>query len=266
MELADFLTLIQLAAGLNIVFVAVEVSQGYTRILSDKVFNTKQLLDKAFKKLTSTISVNSTTLNNIHSTDVDGKSTNTKIEEVKREYEKLQKTIEEDTEKIKENTDMKCNFRCFSGLSLMTFLFCCTLIFLSPFNNPKLVCLITLFFLIYSCGGWFLDESPLYCKLKFVILEYVIGLSVSLGLWLLIRNWVDFTHFMQSADSAIIIVAALLPFVNFIAFFLKMIRRVTGIRKEIDEKQKSLEKEIERINTKFDKLLSLEQLKMEMTE
>lgn len=87
MELTDFLTLIQLAAGLNIAFVAVEVAQGYTRILSDKVFNITQLLDNAFQELKSTISVNRTTLDNTHSTDVDGKSTTNKIEEVKREYE-----------------------------------------------------------------------------------------------------------------------------------------------------------------------------------
>lgn len=266
MELTDFLTLIQLAAGLNIAFVAVEVAQGYTRILSDKVFNITQLLDNAFQELKSTISVNRTTLDNTHSTDVDGKSTTNKIEEIKREYEKLEKKIEQITDDITANSNLKCNFRCFSGLSLMIFFFCCTLIFLAPFNAISLAFLMTLLTLIYSIGGWFLYESRLFCSLKVVIWEFTGGMIVCIILWLCIRNWDVFKTFMQSANDLTIITASLLPFVNFIAFFLKVIRRVQDIRQQISQHRTSLITEIEPINEKFNKLRSLELLKMEMTD
>lgn len=233
MELSDFLTLIQLAAGLNIAFVAVEVSRGYTRILSEKVFNIALLLENAFRELKSTISVNRTTLDNTHSTDVDGKSTTNKIEEVKREYEKLEKKIEDVIADITKSSNLKCDFRCFSGLSLMMFLFCCTLLFIASFDVVGLVFFITLFNLLYSIGGWFLDESQFFCKLKFVIVEFVIGLTFCTVLWLFIKNWNPFRDFMQSFDYVTIIVASLLPFVNFIAFFLKMIWRVKGIQHKL---------------------------------
>lgn len=266
MELSDFLTLIQLAAGLNIAFVAVEVSQGYARILSRKVFNIDQLLYTAFQKIKSTISVNRTTLDSTSSTDVDGISTTNKIEEVKREYEKLEKKIEEIRTQIMKDSDLKCNFKCFSGLSLMMFFFCCTLLFLAPFNAISLAFLITSLILIYSIGGWFFDESRWFFNLKFVIAEFIVGSIICVILWLCIRNCDGYKSFIESFNDTTIIVAALLPFVNFIAFFLKMIWRVRNIRNDINQQRETLSQEIEPINKKFDKLRSLEQLKMEMIE
>lgn len=266
MELSDFLTLIQLAAGLNIAFVAVEVSQGYTRILSGKVFNIKQLLDTAFENIKYTIYENRKALDSTSSTEVDGKSTTNKIEEVKREYEKLEKKIEDAIANIEKTSDLKCNFKCFSGLSLMMFFFCCTLLFLAPFNVISLAFLLTLLILIYSIIGWIFDESRFFCNLKFVIVEFTVGLIICVVLWFCIRNCDGYKSFIKSFNDITIIIAALLPFVNFIAFFLKMIGRVRNIRNDIDQQRETLLGEMGPINEKFNNLRSLEQLKMDMIE
>ena len=266
MELSDFLTLIQLAAGLNIAFVAVEASRGYTRILSGNVFNIKQLLDAAFENIKYTISENRKALDSTSSTEVDGKSTTNKIEEVKREYEKLEKKIEDVITNIKNTSDLKCNFKCFSGLSLMMFFFCFTLLFLNPFKVISLVFLITLLILIYSIIGWIFDESRFFCSLKFVIFEFVCGVIICVILWLCIRDCVGYKSFVESFNDVNIIIAALLPFVNFIAFFLKMVWRVRNIKNDIEQQRRTLLGDINPINEKFYQLRSLEQLKMGMIE
>lgn len=266
MELSDFLTLIQLAAGLNIAFVAVEASRGYTRILSGNVFNINNLLNTSFEDIKDTIFKNRKTLDGISSTEVNGKSTTNKIEGVKREYEKLEKKIEDVITNIKNTSDLKCNFKCFSGLSLMMFFFCFTLLFLNPFKVISLVILITLLILIYSIIGWIFDESRFFCSLKFVIWEFVGGVIICVILWLCIRNCDGYKSFVESFNNATIIIAALLPFVNFVAFFLKMIWRVQNIRKDIKKHLQNLSEEIAPINGKVDKLRTLEELKMEMRE
>ena len=85
MELSNLTPLIELAAGLNIAFVAVEVAKGYTSILLNKVFNFNDVIEDDFSKLESSITFNQKSLELIEPTDIPNiGNTNTTIEETKR--------------------------------------------------------------------------------------------------------------------------------------------------------------------------------------
>ena len=89
MDLKDFLSLIELAAGLNAAYIVVGIYQGYTNKLLNNVFNIKQLIDSKFNPIKETINFNRITLDNTEPSEVNGKNTNTQIEKVKRSYEVL---------------------------------------------------------------------------------------------------------------------------------------------------------------------------------
>lgn len=149
MGLNDFLSLIQLAAGLNAAYIVVEISQGYTHALLNKIFNIKQEIKSKFGPIEATIKINQETLKHIAPSDVNGKNTNIKIEKVKREYEILIDKIDNAKREIENKANLICEFRCFSGLSLMMFLYCCTLLFVAPFYSGWFLLPFTLLALLH---------------------------------------------------------------------------------------------------------------------
>ena len=176
MGLNDFLSLIQLAAGLNAAYIVVGISQGYTHALLNKIFNIKQQIQSKFEPIKATIKINQETLRHTAPSVVDGKNTNVKIEKVKREYERLADKIDNAEQEIGNNANLICEFRCFSGLSLMMFLYCCTLLFVAPFCSGWFLLPFTFFVLTHSVIGWFWEKSRCVCSLMWVIWEYLIVL------------------------------------------------------------------------------------------
>ena len=134
MYLSNLTPLIELAAGLNIAFVAVEVAKGYTSILLNKVFNFNDVIMEDFGTLEDHINFNLKTLDLIEPTDVNTGSTNKMIEETKRNYEKARTEVINERQRLFDWAQSNCEFKCFSGLSLMMFLYCCFLLFLSAWD------------------------------------------------------------------------------------------------------------------------------------
>lgn len=264
MSLNDFLPLIQLAAGLNAAYIVVGISQGYTHALLNKIFNIKQQIQLKFEPIKATIKINQETLNHTKPSDVDGKNTNTKIEKVKREYEILTNKIDNAEREIESNANLICEFRCFSGLSLMMFLYCCTLLFVTPFCSGWFLSPFTLLVLAHSLIGWFWETSKCVCRLMWVIWEYLIALVVS-GIVCCItcrfQNWNDISYVWT---NLLIIASALLPMVNFVIFFIKSLLKMKTIKMDIETRAKDLEQEGNSIHENFKLLQSLEMLKMDM--
>ena len=76
MDLSNLTPLIELAAGLNIAFVAVEVAKGYTSILLNKVFNFNDVIKDDFGELENSVTLNLNSLDHIETTDIDAGNTN----------------------------------------------------------------------------------------------------------------------------------------------------------------------------------------------
>lgn len=264
MDLNDFLSLIQLAAGLNAAYIVVGISQGYTNILLNKIFNIRQQIQTRFNNIKEAIKLNQETLKSTEPSDVNGKNTIVQIEKVKRRYEILTEKIKVAEQEIENNANIKCEFRCFSGLSLMMFLYCCTLLFVAPFCLGWFLLPFTLLVLIHSIVGWFWEKSKYVCNLMLVIWEYLIVLALSAVGCSLISKYINWEDVPNVWSNMLIITSALLPMVNFVIFFIKSLSKMKSIKENIDAQAASIEQECSAINKDFDKLQSLEALKMDM--
>lgn len=263
MELNNFLTLIQLAAGLNAACIVVGISQGYTYILLNKIFNIKQQIDAKFDPIKATIKINQETLNHIEPSKVNEKNTYTKIEKVKRGYEVLHGKISKIEKEIKNNANLRCEFRCFSGLSLMMFLYCCTLLFIAPFYSNWFLLTFTTVVLFHSIIGWCAENIKYVCNLIWVIFEFIIALILST----IVYFFCDFIYIVELSVAlriSLIIISALLPMVNFVIFFLKSFLKMKDINTHICTSAKTIETEGNEIHKNFELLQSLEQLKMDI--
>lgn len=269
MDLKDFLSLIELAAGLNAAYIVVGIYQGYTNKLLNNVFNIKQLIDSKFNPIKETINFNRITLDNTEPSEVNGKNTNTQIEKVKRSYEVLCSKITKIEQDIEVNANIACEFRCFSGLSLMMFLYCCTLLFVAPFYSNCFLFTFTGTVFIHSVYGWFKENMKCVCNLMWVIFEFIIFLILS-SIVCAISYYTDFKYdtlnnkIFVIINNILIIISALLPMVNFIIFFLKSYLKIKKIKKDINKHATDLEEEVNKTHKNFDLLQGLEQLKMVM--
>ena len=259
-DLNLFLPLIQLAAGLNVAYVAVGISQGYTRILLDNIFNVKSRISNKFDPIRSNISINRKTLDTMTPSNVDGKNTNDVIEGLKREYEKLTERINTAEDSIEKEANNTCEFRCFSGLSLMMFLYCCAILFIAPFDCVQILLCFTSLVFCHSVLGWICERHKIVCSLTWIIVEFAIFLILSIACYF-VCNYCNFQPSIFCRNT-IVIVSALLPLINFVTFFIKSLYKMRRIVNKIEEQSNEIAKENSLINTKFEQLQSLEQLKM----
>ena len=263
MELNHFLSLIQLAAGLNVAYIAVGVSQGYTQVLLNKIFNIRQHIDEKFDPIKATIRINRESLSCMKPSNVNGKDTNTQIEEVKRGYELLQEKIAKVEQNIEEQASLSCEFRCFSGLSLMMFLYCCTLLFIAPFYSVWFLLPFTAIVLFHSVLGWFAENIKCVCNLTWVIYCFALALGISCIIWLIsyFCGWIVIDGIWE---NVLITTTALLPMVNFIVFFVKSLSKMRDITTNINNLAANIESEGKDTQAKFELLQNLEQLKLKM--
>lgn len=264
MDLNDFLSLIQLAAGLNAAYIVVGISQGYTHVLLNKIFNIKQQIDAKFEPIKSTIRINQETLEHTTPSEVNGVSTYNKIEKVKRDYEIINKKIDDAEKDIKNKANCDCEFRCFSGLSLMMFLYCCALLFIAPFCSEWFLLPFTVLVLLHSVIGWFAENAKLVCSLMWVIGEFVISLVLSGGVYAVAKFGLDLDALPSFWGNLLIIVSALLPMVNFVIFFIKSLSKMKSIRENINTQAARIEQESITIHRDFDTLQRLEELKIDL--
>jgi hypothetical protein len=182
---------------------------------------------------------------------------------VKRGYEVLSSKIDRVEKEIEDTANLSFEFRCFSGLSLMMFLYCCTLLFIAPFYSDWFLLLFTAFVLCHSLMGCYKGDIILVCNLMWVIFEFIIILVLSLVAYSFsIRyNWVGFCDIFK---NILILTSALLPMLNFIVFFVKSLYKMEGIKKKIEISAKDIENDVNETHRNFDLLQSLEQLKMDI--
>lgn len=234
-------SLFELAAGLNIAFVAVEYSKRYTRTLSEKVFNFPSLISLSLVKCRKVL-CEKETLNNLTPLSIEGESTFSLIEKCKRDIETLKDLFDTREQEMKENALELCDSTNFSSLSLWNFLFSvCTLFFIgfkSFLFYSSEMCFLFLSFItiIFQIIGWIMEWKrktlDLYSRLGPTIILFLFSLLISIilsiepiGLYNAVNDYVNI--------DVILPFLSVLPFLNFIVFFYLVKTHAKEIRKSI---------------------------------
>lgn len=278
MGINDFSSLLQLAAGLNAAYIAVDYStRGYTQILSNKLFEFPRAIDRSFQKCEK-ILCEKETLNNLNPLEiVTGKSTSVNIEEYKRNFEILEKKINEEKVKLKSQIEIECEAKHFSFLSLCMFLFCTTSLFLGglekDFKNlaQLFFCMLGSFLLIFIFVGWTRSAEKIkavntvnYSKLSHAIFVFLFSFILSLVLIFFINEFLyDVKRWLLLLGLNVfylrisfLIFFTLFPFVNFVVFLLIVRKKGVLIHKTIVEKAGQIEAECNVLKLKVDNLVS----------
>ncbi len=261
MYLSNLTPLIELAAGLNIAFVAVEVAKGYTSILLNKVFNFNDVIEEDFDKLESSIEVKRKALNLIEPTDIPNiGNTNIIIEETKRNYEKSLNEVKMEKQRLLDWAQSNCEFKCFSGLSLMLFLYCCFLLFLSAWEYNYAIGISCILTLIYCVLSYKFNKGFQCSNLKWSIGFFAIITTISFPFIWVGENW--HCSFLDCIQPYIVIAAVLLPFINFIIFYFMIMYKVRKMKDKVHESKKEFEDKLKPTNDKFELLQSFDKLKV----
>lgn len=280
MDICDFSSLIQLSAALSVALVAVEYSKTYPHILSDRVFNFKELVRSSFKTIIEKISGDSETLEHINPVEIDGVSTVHQIEDIKRKYEKLNERITKDKELLIKDADQKCESKSFSALSLWTFLYCFTALFLCGFKDTiaggyvKIVWMfLTFLTLIYFVCGWYQGEKNKQVGVcDFTSLRHVILWFLSFVILSCLLSWRFFYCCVNSIDVEIqelfwnifLIGSVLLCYLNFIVFFIKIRQKVSLMKTSIQNVTDDRQRDYDNLKAEVDELVKVNKVKSKL--
>lgn len=122
MEISDFSSAIELAAGLNIVYVAAEFANSYTHKVVNKILKFEEFIEQS--KLNCLLHLDEETLKTLTADDINGISTANKLESLKVRLEKEKDNIDQLQSELEALIKKKCQSRSFSFISLYLFLFC----------------------------------------------------------------------------------------------------------------------------------------------
>ena len=234
MEIINLSASFQLIATLSIAFVAIEYVKSYTKILCERFFCFQDYVKKSFDECRNQLT-DSETLSHIAPIDVgDGKTTNDKVEEVKRKHESLRKEIDEKEEAHKKSIITECEAR---SLSSMCF-------FIAIFNILNLlmcgadqllpegifycgVCCFNALCILYIVLGWILGEKEKPCgiinfsSLKHPIFSIIIIVLLSVICAAILK--VDaFERFSKNYWWIVVVIGLVLSYSNYIVFIFKL--------------------------------------------
>jgi hypothetical protein len=273
MSISNFGSLFELMAAINIAFVAVEYTKSYTNILSKKVFKLHDLIASEFKNLKSII-VDRNSIDTITELKINEQSASVEIEKCKRESEKLKAEIETIEKDLLSSVDKQCEFKNFSNSCLWSFLYCIVALFLSGMENvfientlvSFLFILLCISILYFSCGWIFGEKENGFIKNYFIRLSFVIGLFVFTFLVAVIfAHLMAMTIFIDRYKNYLILFSAVIPFVNFIAYFSITLKKIKCIKKDIYIKTKDLGEKCKAWSSSADSLISAWELCSKIT-
>lgn len=168
--ISDFTSIFELAAGLNAAFVAVEYSRSFSKQLYENAFKFDSYIEKEI--CTPRNLIDEETLKGLESVKCGDGDTGQLIEKIRRDEEKLEKYIAKKREVLKAKAKTTCELRTHSGLSLLNFLFCLFVLFLTPFEKVHptmtqyLVLSVSLFIVIAQTICW-INDARANEKLRF---------------------------------------------------------------------------------------------------
>lgn len=273
MAINDFSALIQLSATISIAFVAVEYVRSFTSVLCEKFFMFQVSISQAFKGCLSCLT-DRETLDHIEPMDINGRSTNTAIEQAKRKNESLRKKIIEEEEHKKNEVALACQARSMSTLCYFLFLFNTFLLLLGSlegghpsFSHVSIAICCTLADLFLICGWMFGEkEKPLkYCNfssLRHVTYYFVAILFLSVVFTLLIFHYVkDYSlALLGNFWWYLLLSNVVFSYINFIVFVVKIWNKAQNFKKKVEDSADELKKECAEAEKEVNELLSISRL------
>jgi hypothetical protein len=255
-------------AAINIAFVAVEYTKSYTNILSKKVFKLPDLIESEFEKLMSII-IDRNSIDTITELKINERSAAVEIEKCKRESERLKAEIEDRKAKLLSSADKQCEFRTFSNSCLWSFLYCVVALFLSGIESAYIenVWISSLFMLscisvLYFVCGWILGEKDIdFIKKYFVRLSFVIGSFIfALAVAFVLGHLIAETTFVCQYKNYLAPFSAIIPFVNFIAYFSITYWKIKRAKKDIHTQKSELDAKCKKWSSSADSLINAHKL------
>lgn len=268
MAINDFSTLVCMAATMSIAFVATEYVTSYTKNLCERFFKFTNFVNESFNKCRNTL-MDEESLKQLHPVDINGKSTNGKIEDVKRKSEQTKKKIKDvETQKLSEMTEM-CQTRSMSSLCLFIFMFDTSILLLGSIEPNfgefalKHLSVLGILSIIYIIFGWCLgeQESPHswlhFSSLKHAAYSFIMIVLVTTGLcnsgWNVVGYIADYWWW-------ILFVSTIFSYLNFIVFIVKVRRNAIAFRKDIEDSTTSLMKECQEVEKEAQALRTISRM------
>ena len=224
MELSDFTSFIEMGATLTIAFVAVEYTKQYTCLIAQKVFDYLGRISQIVLDCKKTIDED--TIDGLSSFDIDGCNTGVKIEGLKRKKERTLQDIADKEKKLKSYVLEKCSSKSYSALSLFTFLFSLTSLFIAGIETDKMKyfwIIVVLLSFLYVVSSWIVGEKIKYkywvdySSLKNVICIYAFILGLGVIITCFFEEAFNSYSLLFYYDFAVY-VTLFLPYINFIVF------------------------------------------------
>lgn len=243
--LIDFSNIFAFAATLNITFVAVSHTKGYTNLLANYVFEFINVINNYFSDKKKIISLDLNSLKTMPDVVVGKGSTLKKKQELIREAEKLSEDIISKEEKICQKIDVVCTSKKFSMYSLIMFLYCIVGMFSGSWKDDFSV-----------IGFW--NIFTIFILLECVIIAIIkkersiwaiVGFIVSLISSLILSNISYLNSLFFSSNKLYILFSACLPFLFFVIFFFITWCKRNDIKKEMNKDFEEVDAKIKELDS-----------------
>lgn len=273
MKIDNFSALIELVATMSIAFVAVEYVKSYTKVLCEAIFNFSHYIDNTFKKCKDFVLSNIETLKHIDPILINGKSTNSTIEETKRIHEELLKNINTTIESKKNKIITECQARSMSSICFFVFLLNVLLLFIGsieckyPIFTHILISILCVLSIIYLVLGWILGEKInnfilfRFNSLKHPIISFSIIIVISVAVSILLHQIIEGFMFIEAVWWYVLLSFVLFSYINFIIFVFKICRNANAFKTKIKNKMDEINKKCEDADKDVKELLSSNRLR-----
>lgn len=128
-HISDFSSILELSVTMNLAYVIVDYTNSFTKIIADKVCNFNERIDKFKQSLISDVVM--LKIGSLKPHEVDGNSTLTQIEDLKRKENVIKNQIENAQKELLENVEELSSSKCFSFICFYLAIFGILALFVS---------------------------------------------------------------------------------------------------------------------------------------
>ncbi len=273
LQINNFSTLFEIAASLNVAFIAVEYATSYTESVAKNVF-------KFFDKIQEGINhckkyIDKETIDHLRDVEINGHSITHKIEKVKRESEKISKEIDQLNDSLRSSVREKCQLKCFSMVCFHLFLYCLTAALIGAYEEDTassieiLWVIFSLLSFLYILSSFILGEimdvaTTFFQNIKWNLLAYIGIVCASLATTHFIGDTLLF-H-LDFFWNVFVTATSIYPFVFFLLFIWILKHNSKSINGDIDAKVRDLENKCRELENEVKKLSSVQELSIEVED
>ena len=268
MHLDSFSTLFEIAATLNMAYIAVDYSTAFTISVAKNIFKFHDKISQGIVRCKNHI--DEATINNISDVNLNGHSISHKIEKVKIDCSKLSKEIKTLKTELIRNVQEKCKLTCFSSICLHLFLYCIVACFVMGYSEQSSSIYWSFFIglsIIYTGLMFYFGELrgklvDFFQSVKWNSIFFVLICIIAWGLSALLHEKIKPT--VDNYWEVIVPISALYPYLFFILFIFLLKKNSKIIDEDIKNKIDKVEKKCILLEGEVSKLASAHELSIEV--